>query len=246
MFWLLRTIPELDFEDKRYKKVGKVDEKERNKVCFNHEKTSYFLYLFFHHLNKTFEKLIDGDKKNLGKLSELMDSNFGCLNREVENQFQQDMFSIFKIESYQQYYKEIGLNISEEKDIYERLIQAVKNSRKKGYHGNEDLQSKTSLAELSINRITNLVGQFAEIKSEKEELKHIDDTASVDSSAEKKFKVHFKKIIPKDSLKSDDDWKNLCISNFDFVRQELTSFKDRKISAAKLAEMYDYRLYNEN
>jgi hypothetical protein len=87
VFWMLRTIPELDFEDKRFKKAGKVDEKERNKVCFNHEKTSYYLYLFFHHLNLTFEKLA-GSKNNLNQLSVLMDGNHGCLDRDIENQFQ--------------------------------------------------------------------------------------------------------------------------------------------------------------
>ena len=134
VFWLLKTIPELDFKDKRFKKAGKVDEKERIKVCFENEKTSYYLYLFFHHLNKTFEKLTD-DKQNLGELSKLMDANHGCLDREIENQFQQDLFSIMKIDSYQKYFKEIGMDIVDNTDVYQKLIQAVKNSRQKGYHG---------------------------------------------------------------------------------------------------------------
>ena len=83
----------------------------------------------------------------------------------------------------------------------------MKNSRQKGYHGNDEQAIKTPLSELSIDRVTKLVGQFADIKSEKEELKPIDDTTSVDSSADKKFKIHFKKLSTKESMKSDSDWK---------------------------------------
>ena len=35
------------------------------------------------------------------------------------------------------------------------------------------------------------------------------------------------------------EWKKICSKNFDFIRQELDSKKDLKISAAKLARYYD-------
>jgi hypothetical protein len=75
------------------------------------------------------------------------------------------------------------------------------------------------------------------VQSLKEEVK---DTESVDSTVEKKYKIHFKGVKAKDSLKSDADWKKLCSSNFDFVKQELESNKDPSMNAAKLAGIHDY------
>ena len=89
-----------------------------------------------------------------------------------------------------------------------------------------------------------MVGQFADIKSQKEEVKPVDDVASVDSSTDKKYRMHFKKVTVLSSLKSDSDWKALCCQNFDFIKQELESFKDPSISAAKLAAMYDFNQYH--
>jgi len=62
VLWLLKEIPELDFENKKFKKAGKVDEKERMKVCFESVKTSYYLILFFKHLNQTIEDVAGADK----------------------------------------------------------------------------------------------------------------------------------------------------------------------------------------
>ena len=73
-------------------------------------------------------------------------------------------------------------------------------------------------------------------------MKPLDDAASVDSNNEKKFKMHFRKISAK--ALTEADWKKLCVKNFDFVRQEIESLKDQKISAAKLAAMHDLSEYN--
>lgn len=71
------------------------------------------------------------------------------------------------------------------------------------------------MSESSISRVVDLISQFSEVQSKKEEIK---DTESVDSTVEKKFKVHFKGVKPKESLKTDSDWKKLCSANFDFVK----------------------------
>lgn len=86
VLWLLKEIPELDFENKKFKNVGKVNEKERVKVCFETQKTSYYLILFFKHLNQMIEEVSGSDKK-LEKLSKAMDDNHGCLDRDLENRF---------------------------------------------------------------------------------------------------------------------------------------------------------------
>jgi hypothetical protein len=52
---MLKEIPELDFENKKLQNKGKVDEKERIKVCFECGKTGFMLNMFFKHLNDSIE-----------------------------------------------------------------------------------------------------------------------------------------------------------------------------------------------
>jgi len=65
---MLKEIPELDFENKKLKNSGRVDEKERIKVCFECGKTGFMLNLFFKHMNDAIEK-ITGKPKDMTKLS---------------------------------------------------------------------------------------------------------------------------------------------------------------------------------
>jgi len=79
---------------------------------------------------------------------------------------------------------------------------------------------------------------------EKEEVKKnlaADDAASDTDELQPVFKQHVLSVTLKDSFKkaSDEDWKKLCIENFDFVRIALESNKDKKMNAAKLAKYHD-------
>jgi len=89
VFWMLREMPELDFENQKLKNRGKVDEKQRMKVCFTTAKTSFHLDLFFLHLNNTIEKRAGSSPKSLDALATALDKNQGCLDKELENAFQQ-------------------------------------------------------------------------------------------------------------------------------------------------------------
>lgn len=51
--------------------------------------------------------------------------------------------------------------------------------------------------------------------------------------------LHIKSMKVKDSLVSDEYWKDVCAKNFPFIDQELNSNKDSSINAAKLAQMHD-------
>jgi len=48
------------------------------------------------------------------------------------------------------------LKLEDDKEIYDKLIQAVKNSRAKGYHGQEE-EKNIPLSDYSITRVVNLV-----------------------------------------------------------------------------------------
>jgi len=57
VFWILKKIPELDFENKKLSKQGKISEKERSKVSFECGDTGFYLTLFFYHLSNTLKKV---------------------------------------------------------------------------------------------------------------------------------------------------------------------------------------------
>ena len=82
-----------------------------------------------------------------------------------------------------------------------------------------------------------MVSQFADIDIQKEEVPE----ATPDSSKAPQPKTKCTKIKLKETLKNDKSplWKELCIKNFDFIKQEITSCKDLKCSAAKFARYYD-------
>ena len=86
VLWILKDIPELDFENKKLQNKGKVNEKDRSRVSFECGKTGYYLTLFFHHLHKTIAKVTPS--RDLTELAKVLDSNHGCLSFELENAFQ--------------------------------------------------------------------------------------------------------------------------------------------------------------
>ena len=117
------------------------------------------------HLNQILEKA--GNTT----LSKSLDQNHGCLDREIENEFQQRLFSIMKVEDYQDYLTQIGMKVEGEEESHEKIIQAIKNSRQKGYHGNNDCKTKNSLKEDSIARVCKLVSEFSDMDIVREEIK---------------------------------------------------------------------------
>ena len=91
-----------------------------------------------------------------------------------------------------------------------------------------------------------LLSQIAHVKIEKEELKDAEASASGDEETKAHFKSHCKGIVIKDEFKkaTDAEWKKLCIKNFDYIKQRLTSNKYLKCTAAKLASQHDFDAIN--
>jgi hypothetical protein len=87
VIWILKKIPELDFENKKIKGRGMgVKEEERSKVSFECGKTGFFLSVLFTKLNSTLQK-VGGQAKDINEIAKQMDENYGCLSFEVENLF---------------------------------------------------------------------------------------------------------------------------------------------------------------
>lgn len=244
VLWILRIIPELDFENKKLKNRKSVNEKERSKVSFQCGKTGFYLSMFFFHLNNTINKVVGETNRNFESLVKAMDENHGCLSTELENELQKNLFSIQEVEDFYGYYRTLGIkNVSNDKELNDKLIQAVKNSRQKGYHGQECDANMPALYDQSEERVQGLLSQISVLKIEKEILeRQITDKDSDMDDLQPKQKQHVKSITLKDSLKNanDSEWKKLCISNFDFIKQQFESNKDQNITAANLAQMADH------
>lgn len=57
------------------------------------------------------------------EFSKILDDNHGCMAKELENEFQQQLFKANKNESFEGYFKALGINIEGgEKGVYEKLI----------------------------------------------------------------------------------------------------------------------------
>jgi len=76
-----------------------------------------------------------------------------------------------KVEDYQDYLTQIGMKVEGEEESHEKIIQAIKNSRQKGYHGNNDCKTKNSLKEDSIARVCKLISEFSDMDIVREEIK---------------------------------------------------------------------------
>lgn len=181
----MKKIPELDFEEKKKRKGQmKVDETQRSKVSFECGKTGFYITLFFVHLLKTLKNAVPQGKP-FDELSVILDSNHGCLDSKIEDSFQQDLFTIITVEDFSGYYKMAGVAEStDNKQLNERLVKAVKNSRRKGYHGQECDAQMPEVADQADTRAKDLIQQIADMKIDKEEINdialEIDSTSDAD------------------------------------------------------------------
>lgn len=175
---------------------------------------------------------------------------------DIENDFHALQKSALKCKSFQQYYATLNIPIESEKQVYDALVQAVKNSRQKGYHGDcEDVETKSAKAgkstmsgkegpELELDgqqsqtRILDLFEQFAdfELGVKNGDPDQIDSTTVRKSITQGSLKL-------KDAFNGQDpeaEWKKLCINNFDFVQQEFESNKFDDVTPAGLAAKSDF------
>ena len=91
-----------------------------------------------------------------------------------------------------------------DKELNEKLIKAVKRSRAKGYHGQENDANMPEPSDQSETRIKTMLSDIADVKIEMEDLKK-DTNEPSDSDTEIKQKQHVKAINLKASLKNATD-----------------------------------------
>lgn len=135
VFWILKEIPELDHTDDKYKGKEIVMEEARSEVCFKTGISGFHITLFFYYLNKM---ITENQGKDMNKLCQFLDSHYGCLLEKDEDKFQKKCFDIQQVKSFYKYFPMLGIPIPDEHTLRDRLKQAVENSRKKKYHGNDD------------------------------------------------------------------------------------------------------------
>ena len=170
------------------------------------------------------------------------------------------------MKSFVEYYNNLKIEIEGgEQGINDKLIQAVKNSRRKGYHTDDlDMGSTIKLPPLPIqseDRTLKMLESFLDVKTEVEEKKADEEDNQIkdkqlvlsrtmsnvskgsslagDEAFKLKRNLRVKSMKIKDSMVSDEYWKVVCSRHSPFIEQELKSNKDPNINAAKLAQMHD-------
>ena len=136
VFWMIKEIPELDHTDDKYKDKEVIVEEARSEICFKTGMSGFHITLFFFYLNKMV--IETGETKDIDKLCKTLDANWGCLPDKLETLFQKKVFEIQEVKSFYKYYPMLGIPIPNEESLRQRLKQAIENSRKKRYHGNDD------------------------------------------------------------------------------------------------------------
>lgn len=134
------------------------------------------------------------------------------------------MFGINKVEDFKTYYKTMGLKLAQtDEELNDCLVQAVKNSRRKGYHGVENDALMPELYDQAELRALRYLEQVAHVKVEKEEFFDVVSESSNNETLKQRVKLHIKSITLKDEFKNDDSkWQEVAVKNFDFVKQILT------------------------
>ena len=152
VLWMLRDVPELGelppLEDETGGKASNIEKKsietssskaeaqmdaKRDEVAFKTNITSNHVLLFFCMVER---RLFSPDR--LGELSDSLDKNFGQLPEKVEAELQRECENIHNVKSFTSFFAELGLPPMSKPQLTARLRQAVRNSLRKKYHGDDD------------------------------------------------------------------------------------------------------------
>jgi hypothetical protein len=132
----------------------------------------------------------------MDQLCKELDAHFGCLPGALEDKFQKKCFEIQGVKSFYKYYPMVGIPIPDEEALRLRLVQAIENSRRKKYHGNDD----------NMNKIPKLEEQAKEYLEEKVKPFEFWNEAS-------------KEWLPAES----DKWYKATIEKFSWIKSFITN-----------------------
>lgn len=128
VFWLLQQVPELG-QDQFEKNFGE----QRTKYTFKIQSTSYQIFA----LSLMLIREIKGSKSNKELLKDY-EGNLGRLSNAHEEKIQRKCFEILKLDNYQDFFGNCGMEKLDSGSMLEKLKQAIENSTMKRYHGTVD------------------------------------------------------------------------------------------------------------
>ena len=204
VFWMLRRIPELEEATMQ----EHLDE-NRAKICFAHETTSYHIALFF----KMLSDFVRNNFKDTKDLLNHFAKNFGKFEGKLENELQDRVFKISKVDNYDSYFEYLGLGKLDSSALNARLRQCVKNSRRKKYHGTDEEILVLPSSEEQIHQLTENQPKFEDFyDKEKKAMKDLPE----------------------------DQWKKACIDRWVWIKDTVENAVS--IAPKKIAVMSDVRI----
>ena len=202
VFWILKKIPELEDDSGTIA----VDE-NRVRVTFNSQIMGYLLVCFYHDYIKILRKKFT----KWNSMLEFMESHTCKLEDDLENQIQKAFFNCEDtIKDYKDYYTHIGVKINNFDDICLRLKEAVKNSKRKKYHG-------------SIDELLGLPSNSEQMKSlyaKREDLSQLISEGKL---------IQF----------SDAQWKDKCLKRWPWMKRYIGFDYEKALTPADIAEQVD-------
>lgn len=130
IFWMIKLIPEFE-ELLNSSAIDNV----RAKVCFKAGIVGHHILLVFNFINENM--LFKETKSNKDMLTVLLD-NYACLEERQLYDCMKQLREIFKIDSFERYYKQLNLPVPSDNELNLKLKQANQNSLAKKYHGDID------------------------------------------------------------------------------------------------------------
>lgn len=134
-FWIIRSIPELDHTDPKFKGKQVIMETQRNETCFKTGLTGFHMTCTINVLHNAIHKNYGND---LNKMDEQIDNNFGCLPQKMEDALLYELKNVKRISDFNKYYMALGKNKMDDETLAARLRKAIDNSKEKKYHGSSE------------------------------------------------------------------------------------------------------------
>ena len=132
IFWILQEIPEFE----KLINSSEVDD-IRAKICFKCGLTGQQLLLFYYYF---MNKIIYGECDSLKKFAEKVDQNYCCLTETEIDKHRIEINKILKIDNFEEFYKFMNMEVPSKDDLNKKLKQAFENSKKKKYHGTDEIR----------------------------------------------------------------------------------------------------------
>jgi len=202
VLWLLKQVPEL--EDDSH---GFLDDK-RTMICFKSQQSSYQLLLFWVMLSKFFSSTFKSHKE----LLEYYKRNLGRLSNQKENEIQKKVFEILKVGSYDEMFQYLNKGKITEDELNKRLKQAVKNSKRRKYHGTDD-------------ELLALPPKDEQLHTVHDKLPKLLDFIDADKKALKPT--------------TEEQWQKACLTRWPWVKEFCENYKNTKANElARLSDEY--------